>query len=138
MLDFMTNILNTYQRLSPEHKGQQGPKKDAALKCIGVLHESLLASKKYSNKLEPMMKQHVFPEFDSPLPYLRMREAWMCKIYSGASYQPESQWILVDEADVLVERSDAARSNSGSVRSSVVVVVGGCVHHSIPGSQFWK
>ncbi len=83
------------------------------------------------------MKQHVFPEFDSPLPYLRMREAWICKIYSGASYQPEIQVILVDEADVLLERSDAARSNSGSVRYSVVVV-GGCVHHFTPGSQFWK
>ncbi len=95
MLDFMTNILNTYLRLSPEHKAQQGPKKDGALKCIGVLHESLLAHKKWSAKLEPMMKQYVFPEFDSPLPYLRMRAAWMCKIYSGVSYEPESQVILV-------------------------------------------
>jgi len=95
MLDFMTNILNGYQALAPDHRAQQSPKKDGALTCIGVLHESLFASQKFAPAIEGMMVAHVFPEFDSPLPFLRMRAAWMCKIYSGANYSPESQVTIV-------------------------------------------
>jgi len=95
MLDFLTNVLNGYQTLSPEHKAQQSPKKDGALLFIGVLHESLFASEKFSAGIEGMMNTHVFPEFDSPLPFLRMRAAWMCKIYSAAAFNPESRVIIV-------------------------------------------
>jgi len=53
-------------------------RKDGALVMLGALHERLTHKAKYKPSLEPMLKMHVFPDFNSPIGFLRQRA---CCVY---------------------------------------------------------
>ncbi|GFP87558.1 importin beta-like sad2 [Phtheirospermum japonicum] len=48
--------------------------KDGALLAIGALCDKLKKTEPYKSELEPMLVQHVFPEFNSPVGHLRAKE----------------------------------------------------------------
>lgn len=47
--------------------------KDGALLAIGTLCDKLKQAEPYKSELERMLVQHVFPEFTSPVGYLRAK-----------------------------------------------------------------
>jgi len=72
ILNFIHNVLNTYRDAPPESKDPS--QKDGALKMIGCLADLILHKKSgVAHHMEPFFTTYVFPEFQSPYPYLRAR-----------------------------------------------------------------
>ncbi|CDW76775.1 UNKNOWN [Stylonychia lemnae] len=51
--------------------------KEAIIYAIGSLYDELVAQKDIKVQLEPMMIQHVMPELQSQIPFLKMRACWI-------------------------------------------------------------
>lgn len=60
-----------YDESPPESKPYR--EKDGALLAVGALAAKLKKTKPYNSQLEFMLSKHVFPEFQSPMPYLRAK-----------------------------------------------------------------
>lgn len=69
--------------------------KDAALCGIGTISKFLVKSKKYKPMVEPMLVQHVVPEFDNPHGFMRSRAMWMFQKFSDLSYANPDHLRLV-------------------------------------------
>lgn len=69
---------------------QRDPRqKDGALHMIGTLADVLIKRKMYRTQLESMLVQHVFPEFKSPLGYLRARACWVLHSFGDITFKDE-------------------------------------------------
>lgn len=69
---------------------QRDPRqKDGALHMIGTLADVLIKRKMYRTQLENMLVQHVFPEFKSPLGYLRARACWVLHSFGDITFKDE-------------------------------------------------
>jgi hypothetical protein len=69
LLGFLTEILHRYAAALPEAKNHV--EKDGALLTFGSLAKYLLSKKKYASQLEGLMVSSVFPDFNSPVGFLR-------------------------------------------------------------------
>ncbi|KAK1323984.1 hypothetical protein QJS10_CPA02g00514 [Acorus calamus] len=74
-MDFVSEL-----RMSWFHRYDEAPvgvksyrQKDGALLAIGALCDKLKQTEPYKSELEPMLVQHVFPEFNSPVGHLRAK-----------------------------------------------------------------
>lgn len=67
----MYAIIFRYDEASIELKTYR--QKDGALLAIGTLCDKLKQTEPYKSELERMLVQHVFPEFTSPVGYLRAK-----------------------------------------------------------------
>ena len=77
LLGFLTDILRRYS--STEEASRNHVEKDGALLVFGSLAEILLSKKKYASELEGLMVTSVFPDFNSPVGFLRCRACWMVR-----------------------------------------------------------
>ncbi|GFP93369.1 importin beta-like sad2 [Phtheirospermum japonicum] len=62
----------TYNEAAAKYKPYR--QKDGALLAIGALCDKLKKTEPYKSELEPMLVQHMFPEFNSPMGHLRAKE----------------------------------------------------------------
>ncbi|CAM9437770.1 unnamed protein product, partial [Laminaria digitata] len=91
LLSYTQNVLQTYAAAPEAQRDHR--LKDGALVALGSLSTVLLRSKKYSSSLEALMVQHVLPEFQSPVGFMRYRACWMMQRFAQADFQ-DPQTIL--------------------------------------------
>jgi hypothetical protein len=76
LMNFLNDILQNYSKGSQNHI-----QKDGSLQVIGSLSEILFKKKAYSSQIEPLIVTHVFPDFQSPVSFLRSRACCMVQFF---------------------------------------------------------
>lgn len=89
LLGFLTEILQRYNATPEEGGGRNHVEKDCALLTFGSLSELLLNKKKYAADLEGLMVTSVFPDFSSPVGFLRCRACWMVQRFSTVPWSDD-------------------------------------------------
>mmetsp|Transcript_3164 Transcript_3164/g.3583 ORF Transcript_3164/g.3583 Transcript_3164/m.3583 type:complete len:1068 (+) Transcript_3164:211-3414(+) len=87
LLGRMTEILKRYTASPPETKNHV--EKDGALLMFGSLAKFLLAKDKYANEIEGLLVTSVFPDFNSPIGFLRYRACWMVQEFSTVTWSDD-------------------------------------------------
>lgn len=85
LLTFLTECLTRYNQTTDESQ-RNHIEKDGALLAIGELSEYLLKKKKYASQLEGLLVSSVFPDFNSPVAFLRCRACWMVQRFSSVQW----------------------------------------------------
>ena len=86
-MGFLTEILHRYNATDDSAKNHV--EKDGALLCFGSLSQFLLSKKKYSKELEGLLVTCVFPDFNSPVGFLRCRACWMVQRFSTVNWSDD-------------------------------------------------
>ena len=96
LLARMTDILNRYNNAPVEQKNHI--EKDGALLTFGSLSTFLLAKDKYASQLEGLLVSFVFPDFTSPIAFLRYRACWMVQQFSTIKFSDDGSRLrqLID------------------------------------------
>ncbi|KAL9993753.1 putative importin-beta domain, armadillo-like helical, exportin-2, central domain-containing protein [Helianthus debilis subsp. tardiflorus] len=81
---FIVEIFKRYEQAPIEIKPYR--QKDGALLAIGTLCDKLKQTELYKSELEPMLVQHVFPEFTSPMGHIRAKAAWVAGQYAHINF----------------------------------------------------
>ncbi|KAK8947162.1 hypothetical protein KSP39_PZI006676 [Platanthera zijinensis] len=89
-VQFIVEILRRYDETSIELKPYR--QKDGALLAIGTLCDKLKQTEPYKAELERMLVQHVFPEFTSPVGYLRAKAAWVAGQYAYTNFSDQNNF----------------------------------------------
>ncbi|KAI0510471.1 hypothetical protein KFK09_011075 [Dendrobium nobile] len=89
-VQFIVEILRRYDEASIELKTYR--QKDGALLAIGTLCDKLKQTEPYKSELERMLVQHVFPEFTSPVGYLRAKAAWVAGQYAYTNFSDQNNF----------------------------------------------
>lgn len=87
LLGRMTEILHRYQAAPVEQKNHI--EKDGALLTFGSLAKFLLAKEKYAKEIEGLLVTFVFPDFSSPISFLRFRACWMVQQFSSVKWSDD-------------------------------------------------
>ncbi|KAL3944079.1 MAG: hypothetical protein SGBAC_001863 [Bacillariaceae sp.] len=87
LLGRLTEILQRYNAAPPESKNHV--EKDGALLTFGSLSKFLLAKEKYALELEGLLVTSVFPDFNSPVAFLRYRACWMVQQFSTVRWSDD-------------------------------------------------
>ena len=87
LLGFLTEILHRYNSTADDAKNHV--EKDAALLALGSLSDYLLSKKKFAGELEGMMVTSVYPDFNSPVGFLRCRACWMVQRFSSVKWSDD-------------------------------------------------
>lgn len=106
LLGFLTEILQRYNATAEADRNHT--EKDCALLMFGSLSEILLSKKKYAAELEGLMVTSVFPDFNSPVGYLRCRACWMVQRFSEAPWTDDGTHLRNLIQLVLQRLSDPA------------------------------
>ncbi len=107
LLGFLTGILRRYGAATDD-AGRNHVEKDCALLAFGSLSEILLSKKKYAGELEGLMVSSVFPDFNSPVGFLRCRACWMVQRFSEISWSDNGANLRMLIELVLQRLSDPA------------------------------
>ncbi|PKA61740.1 Exportin-2 [Apostasia shenzhenica] len=89
-IQFIVGILRRYEEAPLELKSFR--QKDGALLAIGTLCDKLKQTEPYKSELERMLVQHVFPEFTSPIGYLRAKAAWVAGQYAYTNFSDQNNF----------------------------------------------
>lgn len=87
LLTNMTEHLNRYNNAAPENKNHID--KDGALLVFGSLAKFLLSKDKYAKEIEGLLVTSVFPDFSSPIGFLRYRACWMVQQFHTCSWSDD-------------------------------------------------
>ncbi|RZC63360.1 hypothetical protein C5167_025097 [Papaver somniferum] len=89
-IQFIVQIFRRYDEAPAEYR--QYRQKDGALLAIGALCDKLKQTEPYKSELEPMLVQHVFPEFSSPAGHLRAKAAWVAGQYAHINFSDQNNF----------------------------------------------
>lgn len=106
LLGFMTEILHRYSAADGSAKNHV--EKDGALLTFGSLANYLLSKKKYASELEGLLVTSVFPDFNSPVGFLRFRACWMVQQFSEVKWNDDGTNLRTLIQMVLQRLSDPA------------------------------
>eukprot|EP00559_Dactyliosolen_fragilissimus_P005157 CAMPEP_0184857384 /NCGR_PEP_ID=MMETSP0580-20130426/2545_1 /TAXON_ID=1118495 /ORGANISM="Dactyliosolen fragilissimus" /LENGTH=1039 /DNA_ID=CAMNT_0027352953 /DNA_START=55 /DNA_END=3174 /DNA_ORIENTATION=+ len=106
LLSFLTENLQRYNAVDDASKNHL--EKEGSLLTIGSLSEYLLSKKKFAQELEGMLVTHVFPDFVSPIGYLRCRACWMVQRFSTVTWSDDGSRLKNLIELVLQRLSDPA------------------------------
>jgi hypothetical protein len=84
LLGRMTEVVRRYMSSPVEQKNHV--EKDGALLTFGSLAKYLMANDKYKGEIEGLLVSSVFPDFNSPISFLRYRACWMVQQFSGVQF----------------------------------------------------
>lgn len=87
LLGFLTEVLHRYNSTADDAKNHV--EKDGALLALGSLSDYLLSKKKFAGELEGMMVTSVYPDFNSPVGFLRCRACWMVQRFSNVKWSDD-------------------------------------------------
>jgi len=106
LLGRMTGIIQRYMAASPDQKNHI--EKDGALLTFGSLSKYLLANDKYASEIEGLLVSSVFPDFNSPVAFLRYRACWMVQQFSSVKFTDDGSNLRKLLEMVLNRLSDPA------------------------------
>ena len=106
LLARMTEILHRYNSSPVEQKNHI--EKDGALLTFGSLSKPLLATPKYSTEIEGLLITSVFPDFQSPVGFLRYRACWMVQQFAAVKWTDDGTNLKKLLQMVLERLSDPA------------------------------
>lgn len=106
-LTYLTECLNRYS-IATDEAQRNHIEKDGALMAIGSLSEYLLKKKKYSSQIEGMLVTSVFPDFNSPVGFLRCRACWMVQRFASVTWSDDGTNLKTLIQFVLQRLSDPA------------------------------
>jgi hypothetical protein len=106
LLGFLTEIVRRYGT-TPENE-RNHVEKDCALLVFGSLSDILLSKKKTVRELEGLMVSSVFPDFTSPVGFLRCRACWMVQKFSEIPWSDDGDNLRTLIQLVLQRLSDPA------------------------------
>ena len=89
LLSKMTEAIHRYSSSGDDQKNHI--EKDGALYVFGSLSKYLLASEKYSSQIEGLLVSSVFPDFTSPVAFLRYRACWMVQQFSKVKWSDNGE-----------------------------------------------
>lgn len=104
LLRRMTEIIQRYMTAPPEQKNHI--EKDGALLTFGSLAKFLLANDKYASEVEALLVTSVFPDFNSPIAFLRYRACWMVQQFSSVKWTDDGTNLRKLLEMVLLRLSD--------------------------------
>lgn len=107
LLAFLTDCVNRYAAATDESQ-KNHIEKDGALHAFGALAEYLLNMKKYASHLEGLLVTSVFPDFNSPIGFLRCRACWMVQKFSTVKWSDDGTNLRTLIQLVLQRLSDPA------------------------------
>jgi len=87
LLGHMTEHLHRYNQAAPEAKNHI--EKDGALLVFGSLAKFLLSNEKYAKEIEGLLVTSVFPDFNSPIAFLRYRACWMVQQFHTCQWSDD-------------------------------------------------
>jgi hypothetical protein len=87
LLGRMTEIIQRYMVAPLEQKNHV--EKDGALLTFGSLAKYLVATEKYLTDVEVLLTTSVFPDFNSPVSFLRYRACWMVQQFSSVKFSDD-------------------------------------------------
>ncbi|KAJ0971919.1 hypothetical protein J5N97_019878 [Dioscorea zingiberensis] len=91
-IQFIVEIFRRYDEAPVETKPYR--QKDGALLAIGALCDKLKQTEPYKSELEPMLVQHVLPEFTSRIGHLRAKAAWVAGQYAHINFSDQNNFRL--------------------------------------------
>ena len=106
MLSFLQENLQRYITASPETKNPI--EKDGTLLVLGSLSDILFSKNPYSANVEGLLVSNVFPEFSSPVGFLRSRACWMVQRFSFVKWTDDGTQLRTLIELVLRALSDPA------------------------------
>jgi hypothetical protein len=106
LLSRMNEILQRYTAAAPDQKNHV--EKDGALLTFGSLSKFLLAKDKFNGELEMLLATSVFPDFNSPVGFLRFRACWMAQQFSTVKWSDDGSRLRNLLQMVLQRLSDPA------------------------------
>ena len=83
VLQFCNQVLTNYNSIADS---AQRPvrEKEGVMGIIGALHETLTKKKDTKAVVEPLIIEHVLPEFQSPHGFMRARACWVMQQFAGS------------------------------------------------------
>jgi hypothetical protein len=105
-LAFLQENLNRYTTSSNE--GKNPVEKDGTLLVLGSLSEVLFKKKPYTGEVEGLLISSVFPEFNSPIGFLRSRACWMVQRFPSITWTDDGTNLKTLIEMVLRALSDPA------------------------------
>ena len=88
---FLGFVVSELMRYSQAPAGAGEPRrKDGAMLAVGSLCAKLKGNAAYRAQLEPMILNHILPEFQSPHGHLRAKAAWVCGQYADIEFEHEN------------------------------------------------
>lgn len=106
LLGRMTEMLHRYAAAPADQKNHV--EKDGALLTFGSLAKFLTAKEKYAKEIEGLLVTSVFPEFNSPVSFLRYRACWMVRAFSDVKFSDDGSHLRNLLEMVLHRLSDPA------------------------------
>ena len=106
LLARMTEILHRYNSSAVEQKNHI--EKDGALLTFGSLSKPLLTTPKYAPEIEVLLITSVFPDFQSPIGFLRYRACWMVQQFAAVKWTDDGTNLKKLLQMVLERLSDPA------------------------------
>jgi hypothetical protein len=94
VLAHCTKFLTDYQTKSAAQlTAEDCRQKDGILLGLGSLSEHMRRRKIYANQMEMLLVQHVYPEFQSPYGFMRMRASWITMRFAEINFSNEQNLI---------------------------------------------
>ncbi|KAF2204817.1 ARM repeat-containing protein [Delitschia confertaspora ATCC 74209] len=94
ILNFVNNIVNTYESASDDKKDPR--QKEGALRMIGTLSGVILGKKSpIADQVEYFFVRHVFPEFRSPHGFLRARACSTLEKFQQLDFKDPNNLIII-------------------------------------------
>mmetsp|Transcript_6423 Transcript_6423/g.12103 ORF Transcript_6423/g.12103 Transcript_6423/m.12103 type:complete len:1045 (-) Transcript_6423:2118-5252(-) len=106
LLAFLQENLNRYMIATNELKNPV--EKDGTFLILGSLSEVLFRKKPYVTEVEGLLISSVFPEFGSPVGFLRSRACWMVQRFSSVKWTDDGTHLKTLLEMVLRALSDPA------------------------------
>uniref|UniRef100_A0A7S3QJN0 Importin N-terminal domain-containing protein n=1 Tax=Chaetoceros debilis TaxID=122233 RepID=A0A7S3QJN0_9STRA len=106
LLSFLQSNLQRYSAASADQKNPI--EKDGTLLILGNLADILFKLKKYRPDVEGLLVTNVFPDFNSPVAFLRSRACWMIQRFSFVNWTDDGTHLRTVIELVLRSLSDPA------------------------------
>ncbi len=103
LMNFLNEVLQSYNNGSQNHI-----QKDGALQVIGSLSEILFKRKRYAPQIEPLLVTHVYPDFRSPISFLRSRACCIVQQFDFVQWSDDGSNLNTLIQLVLQSLSDSA------------------------------
>ncbi|XP_053624286.1 importin-7 [Plodia interpunctella] len=88
--DMLERTMHLCMQILRSQTGEHGPRqRDGALHMVGTLNDILMKKKFYKEEIDSLLSQYVFPEFHSPLGYMRARACWVLQCFAAVRFKSE-------------------------------------------------
>lgn len=99
--DMLERTMHMCMQVLTSQNGEYGPRqRDGALHMVGTLNEILMKKKFYKEEIDSLLSQYVFPEFQSPMGYMRARACWV--LHGFASIRFKTEALLMESVRLTV------------------------------------